>query len=214
VLVVPVLLLTVSCATAENPGHRPLVRIVAYPLNRVLDLTDVVSFSAGAYLLDPLHFIEQGKSEWNVVVAAALFLPGFGFEAHATRAMQVGFASVWGPEAGWWPGRELAVGTRRATLAGLGPCSAGTMARTRWGTRGTTRVEEVWGSWSGGDPTDLVFDTPLDSRHLEHRDYWGVGLTACYLLGVSFELHPVEVADLVAGLLFVDFRWDDIGHRR
>jgi hypothetical protein len=204
-----VAMLASSCASAAEPGHRPALRILAYPVNRVLDLTDVVSFSLGVYSGDPAHLRKDGQWTW-----AALAFPGFGLGVHATRALQVEFLTVYGLEAGWWPGRQLGVGNRRETLFALGPCSVGDVEWTRWGTAGPTHAEWCWGEWAGGDPADVIFDTPTDPRHQDSGDYWGIGLSVYCIAGMSLELHPTEVADLFAGLLFVDFMWDDIGHTR
>jgi hypothetical protein len=43
---------------------------------------------------------------------------------------------------------------------------------------------------------------------------WGVGAGLYGLVGGEFELHPVEIADFVCGMFYIDFMWDDIGHRR
>ena len=40
-------------------------------------------------------------------------------------------------------------------------------------------------------------------------DPWAIGINASLLLGANIEIHPVELADFIAGILCVDFKDDD-----
>jgi hypothetical protein len=175
---VAVLALTVSCASATEPGNRPGVRIVAYPLNRALDMLDVFSIGVGI---------------------------GYGMEVHCTRAVQFGYLGAL-PVVGWWPKRELGVQAGGYGDFSVGPFSEKTLKFKRMGTRGAREVFLE---------KERALDVPSDPIYQEHLDYWGIGAAAyAFFMGAEFELHPVEVADLVCGFLFIDFMWDDIGHRR
>ena len=41
------------------------------------------------------------------------------------------------------------------------------------------------------------------------EDPYAIGVKACCLLGLKFQIHAVELADFVAGLVFIDFKDDD-----
>jgi hypothetical protein len=155
------------------------VRIVAYPLNRVLDMLDVVSFGVGI---------------------------GYGMEVHCTRALQLSYMEVPScPLVGWWPKRELATQFGGYQEAAFGPWSFKKHKYKRMGTRGAREI----------DIEHEGLDEPSDPIYQQHLDYWGIGAAAyAFFMGAEFEVHPVEIADLVCGILFIDFMWDDIGHRR
>jgi hypothetical protein len=42
------------------------------------------------------------------------------------------------------------------------------------------------------------------------RDYYSIGVDAAAMGAISFELHPIEMADFVTGLFFIDLKGDDI----
>ncbi|NOY75760.1 MAG: hypothetical protein GXP32_08210 [Kiritimatiellaeota bacterium] len=52
-------------------------------------------------------------------------------------------------------------------------------------------------------PNDEVYENKV-------RDFWAIGATAGWLVNVKAYVHPVEIADFVLGLFFIDFRDDDI----
>ena len=153
---------------------------VMYPVNRVLDFLDVVSFHVG---------LEGG-------VCA---------EAHATRAIQAGLGASGGMQVGWWQKRELAVGSAHQTGLALGPFSLEGEGCTRAGTLGARN----------SNYSVVGFNRPSDLVYQRHRDYWGIGGRATALLvGAEVEFHPVELADAIAGIFFIDFLRDDIGRTR
>ena len=153
---------------------------VMYPVNRVLDLLDVVSISVGL----------QG---------------GLYLDAHATRAMQADFGAGGGMEIGWWQKRELAAGAAHVAGLALGPFETQGEGYTRVGTHGAKST-----SFSM-----VGMSRPSDYEHQRFRDYWGIGARAIALIvGVEVEFHPVELADALSGVFFVDFLRDDIGRTR
>lgn len=42
------------------------------------------------------------------------------------------------------------------------------------------------------------------------RDYWAIGGSLSLGLATSLAIHPIEIADLVAGIFFIDLKDDDI----
>ena len=165
----------------KNPKtESDLLWFLFYPVNRVLDVLDVVSVSAGL----------QG---------------GFYLDGHVTRGAQASFGAAGGMQMGWWQKRELAVGAGHFAGTALVPISVEGEGCTRIGTRGIRNASfSVVGL---NEPTDYVYQ--------EHRDYWGVGFRIVALVaGAEFEFHPVELADAVSGIFFVDFLRDDIGRTK
>ncbi len=138
-LVSAVVLSSASCScpcSAGGAGERNTgLWLAMYPVNRVLDVLDIVSVSAGL----------GGGAYAN---------------AHVTRAVQVGVGAGGGAEAGWWQDRELGVGTDYIAGAAFGPWMAETEGRSRAGTAGvhTDRLS-VHGACT---PTDAVHRTQRD----------------------------------------------------
>jgi hypothetical protein len=131
-----VVLASASCSSARSaagPADRNTVLWVAmYPVNRALDVLDIVSVSAGL----------GGGAYAN---------------AHVTRAVQVGLGAGGGVDAGWWQDRELGVGTDYIAGAAFGPWMAETEGRSRAGTAGvhTDRLA-VQGPCTPTDPVHRV----------------------------------------------------------
>jgi len=103
-------------ALGKNLTRRPDAkgfwkRVVAYPINRVLDVLDIVSFSAGP----------QG---------------GAYLDLHLTHAAQVAVGAGGGMEVGWSQPRNLALGSVNMTGFALGPWGAEGEGHTRIGLRG------------------------------------------------------------------------------
>ena len=168
-----------ACCGSSSPSQRNTGLWVAmYPVNRVLDVLDVVSFSAGL----------EG---------------GLYADVHVTRAVQLGAGAGGGGSVGWWPGRQFGVGADYVSAAAFGPYSSEKQGYTRAGTAGVT------------DGTYLQdgLNTPTDTVHRKHRDYWAIGARVIAgIVGAEINVHPVEIADLVTGFFFVDFQGDDIGN--
>jgi hypothetical protein len=96
----------------RRPGGSTALRICTYPVNRVLDLLDVISFHVGL--------------EGGVYV-----------DAHATRAVSTELGAGGGMHLlGWWPRRELGLGAGHVAGVAVGPFEAQGEGFTRLGTRG------------------------------------------------------------------------------
>ena len=54
---------------------------------------------------------------------------------------------------------------------------------------------------------NLVDIGKMDKAKAE--DPYALGIKACCLLGVKIQIHPVEIADFLAGIFLIDFRHDD-----
>lgn len=54
---------------------------------------------------------------------------------------------------------------------------------------------------------------PRDTIYQVNRDFWAIGYSCqCWAWGAfRFELHPVELYDLISGLFFIDYLNDDLG---
>lgn len=103
--------------------------LLMYPVNRVLDVLDVVSVHVGL----------EG---------------GLYADAHATRAAQVALGAGGGMQLGWWQKRELAAGAGYVAGMALGPFSLEVEGLTRAGTRGARRVSVSPGPFNRpSDPT-------------------------------------------------------------
>lgn len=50
---------------------------------------------------------------------------------------------------------------------------------------------------------------PMYDFYTGSRDYWEIGVAVDLILGVSFEFHPVELADFITGFVFIDIKGDD-----
>ncbi len=151
--------------------------LVCYPVNRILDVLDIVT----------LQFGPQG---------------GIYADAHATYAVRAAAGAGGGAEIGWSQKRELAAGSGHVCGLALGPFSAEGSGMTRVGTCGARNVSH----------SEAGLNRPSGFAYQRHRDYWSVGMRAIILIvGAHVEIHPVEAADAVTGVFFVDFLRDDIG---
>ncbi len=165
---------------ANPSGRSRRLAIALYPLNRVLDILDVVSVHVG--------------------LGGGVYV-----DAHATRSVQVVFGAAGGTQIGWWQKHELAAGASHVAGAALGPYSAESEAYSRAGTRGAGRS-----SFSV-----VGLNRPSDLAYQRNRDYWSVGSrVTAILVGAGVEFHPLELADAVSGLFFLDFLRDDIGREK
>lgn len=67
----------------------------------------------------------------------------------------------------------------------------------------------------GGAGTLAGMHRPTGLLYQEFRDYWAIGLSATgSLFGLSADVHPLQIADLLAGFVGVDFLSDDLAHTR
>jgi len=89
--------------------------LVMYPVNRILDILDVVSVYVGL----------EG---------------GLYADVHATRALQASAGAGGGAQVGWWQKRELAIGSAHVSGVALLPFSFEVESNSRAGTRGGREV--------------------------------------------------------------------------
>jgi len=57
------------------------------------------------------------------------------------------------------------------------------------------------------------FPSPSDNIYAFHegaRDYWELGVDAGLLVTLHAALHPVEIADFITGIFFIDLKGDDL----
>jgi hypothetical protein len=106
-----------------------------YPLNRVLDLLDIMTVHVG--------------------------LEGGGLvDVHATRAMQAGFGGGGGLQFGWWQKRNLALGFGHLGEVALGPVA---YAHEGYARAGTGNVTITSFALNGANrPTELAFQRNFD----------------------------------------------------
>jgi len=182
--------------------------------------------AAGPVLRDPLLGSNRplrARARRPPAVRALLYLPdrlldladvasfdlhlGFGLygNVHLTRALQAGLGARGVTGVGWHERRSLGLRTEEASGFVLLALGAEATSGTLTGTSGLF-------SWS---ETLAGLERPEHVLYQEVRDYWAVGgaLTA-FVLGIDFELHPLQVADFAAGWLTVDFLGDDFAATR
>ncbi|MBN4073983.1 hypothetical protein JYT61_00320 [bacterium AH-315-E10] len=127
---------------------------------------------------------------------------GGGAEVHITKAISVGAQLTLG---------EAVVGIDRRHLSGrvtienfvdILPFELRSMAEARAYTGGAY----------GMAYNDIGLKHPMDKPYQRARDYWGVG-AQIQIIGIALkvELHPVELADFLAGWFLFDFLRDDLG---
>lgn len=132
---------------------------------------------------------------------------GFGLYAnvHATRALQAGAGGRGVTGLGWHERRSLGIREQQESGFVLAAIGAETSSGTQSGTSGIY-------SWS---ETVAGLQQPTDPLYQELRDYWALGaaLTVVFL-GLDLDVHPLQAADFVAGLVTVDFLRDDFATTR
>ena len=109
--------------------------IALYPLNRMLDILDVVSFHVG---------LEGGALA----------------DVHMTHAAQLEAGACGGMQLGWWHGRNLAVGSGNVAGFALGPFNCEGEGFTRVGTRGA--ATRSYSLVTMSRPTDYVYQRYRD----------------------------------------------------
>ncbi len=131
--------------------------------------------------------------------------PGVLVNVHLTRAVQLGAGARAVAGIGWHDHRSLgflAQSEAEVVIPAVGTSAwAGAMAGTS-------------GIYAGSDG---IFDLhrPTIPLYQDFRDYWAVGFsTTAVTAGFDFDLHPLEIADFLAGLLTIDFLRDDFAATR
>lgn len=133
---------------------------------------------------------------------------GWGLYANvrATRALQLGVGMRDVAGVGWHGHRSLGVMYQQD--AGFN-APFGFGAETSWvgiaGTAGAAAQRH--------DEEGLI--GPSAPIYQDVRDYWGVGASVTLLVaGAEIELHPVEVADFLTGIVLIDLSGDDVATTR
>jgi hypothetical protein len=130
---------------------------------------------------------------------------GGGAEVHLTRAGQLGLESAYSLALGWFDHRALGARYQVSTTAGLGPYASRYLLIGGGSTAGLQLVMDQ----SNGT------DTPFLPLYQEFRDYWAVGASAMAIVyGLAADVHPVEIADFLAGFVLADFLRDDFATTR
>lgn len=109
--------------------------LVMYPVNRILDILDVVSVHVGL----------EG---------------GLYADAHATHALQAAAGAGGGAQLGWWQKRELAIVSGHVAGVALLPFSFEVESNSRAGTRGGREVD--FGVAGLNSPLDLPYQRYRD----------------------------------------------------
>lgn len=137
----------------------------------------------------------------DVVSFDLAFGIGLFADVHVTRAAQLGAGARTSLGLGWHEGRSLG----RLLLAESGMSYLGQDVQAFGG--GTSDVFGI-GRLDG-------MHSPLDPLYQDWRDYWAVGAGAhLVFLGVSVDVHPLQLADFVAGLVGLDWLDDDMARTR
>ncbi len=141
----------------------------------------------------------------DVATVGVHFGPGVFLDSHLTRGLQAsgGFRSTGG--LGLHEHRSL--GFKAQAEAGLTVVAVG--AQSYGGTLlGTSGVK-------GSADSMLGLHSPSARLYQDFRDYWAIGASAtAAFIGFEFDLHPVQLVDLLAGFVGVDFLNDDLGRTR
>jgi hypothetical protein len=125
---------------------------------------------------------------------------------HLTRALQAGagFRGIFG------------VGAHDQRIVGLNTEGEAGVAALAFGTESVSgSAVGLPGGAAGGADKMIGLHRPSNHIYQSFRDYWavGFGLTPGFV-GVDFDLHPVQLADFLLGVLFIDFAKDDYGTSR
>ena len=134
---------------------------------------------------------------------------GFGngafVDVHATRALQLALGKRHTVGYGAYSPRSWGAVAHDELGAALGPWGALDYDGSRLGTAGP----------QGGSARVRGLHRPTAPLYQTLRDYWSIGASAHLgIFGLDVELHPLQLADFVAGWLFVDFLRDDRAHTR
>lgn len=188
--------LTVLPAELEDVFHRPL-------LGSNVAVREPVD---AAWWEHVLWYLPDRVLDLLDIVSFDVHL-GFGLwvDVHATRAAQValGARSVGG--LGWHTQRSL--GVRAQTQAGISLLPFGAEGYGAY-TAGTSGARG--GSWS-----ESGLHNPSSSLYQDEKDYWAVGgSVTAVVAGVDFDVHLMQIADFVAGVLTFDLLNDDFASSR
>ena len=128
----------------------------------------------------------------------------FGVEAKATHWMQ--FGGMYGDE--YFLGKDYARQLGGGYASGWNYEFTCLTSERRYvdGTFGTTRefiLKEK--------PLSLAMPKDDFTYTQDIRDFWEIGANAGWLVTVGVAIHPIEIADFLAGLVLIDLKGDDYG---
>lgn len=126
-------------------------------------------------------------------------------DVHATRAVQfvAGARAVSG--VGWHGHRSLGMLSQADTALVVLPFGGHATSASLVGSSGI-----ISGSWTEGP-----LHRPSDDLYADFADYWAVGGSATAgIVGVSVDVHPVQIFDMLVGWATFDPGNDDLAHTR
>ncbi len=59
---------------------------------------------------------------------------------------------------------------------------------------------------------NLGVANPKDTGFVKNRDFWEIGVNAGWVVSMGVAIHPVEIADAIAGIFLIDLGKDDYGN--
>ncbi len=133
------------------------------------------------------------------------FGPGVFADSHVTRGFQAaaGFRSTGG--LGLHENRSLGFKSRSEVGATLIAAGAHSYAGANMGTTGVL----------AGSGNTLGLHRPGNPLYHQLLDYWAVGASATVVfLGADLDVHPIQLVDLFAGFVGIDFLNDDLARTR
>ncbi len=152
-----------------------------------------------------LYFPDRVLDLLDVVSFDVHVGPGAFVDVHATRALQLAAGGRFVGGFGWHDARSLGVQFQGETALNLPVIGASAYLGGKAGTSGVALTRQALAG----------LHRPSDPFHQEWRDYWSVGFAVTAVVaGVDFDLHPVELADFVAGFTTIDFLADDFAGTR
>lgn len=184
-----------------DPGSRVLMDRGPLGMNRKLRPHRQRSLRQRALLWLPDRLLDL----LDVVSVSVHLGPGVFANYHLTRGFQAGagFRSTGG--IGLHDFRSLGLKSQAEAELVILPAGAQSYSGALLGSSG---VHGTGDSFAG-------IHRPSNALYQEFRDYWGIGASATAIfLGAEWEVHPVQLADFVAGFFGVDFLNDDFGHTR
>jgi hypothetical protein len=126
---------------------------------------------------------------------------GLGADVHATRSLQLGASAGASLGVGWHPQRSLGVRLHNGRQLAAGPWGRGFLTGFDRGT-GNARA--------GGAVFDGVDHVPASLLAQGWRDHWALGARAQLLVSAELDLHPIQLWDLLAGVVGFDPAGDDL----
>ncbi len=175
--------------------ERPLLgsnKAIRYPATR--------SKAARIWLYVPdrvLDFLDIVS--FDVHMGPSLFL-----NLHATRAAQAGAGGRLVGGLGWH--RQRSLGLQYQTEGGVAVLPFGAQGHLL-GSVGTSGLGSSMGHIAG-------LHRPSSEIYQDYRDYWAIGASASWFIGMDFDFHPLQLADFIVGWATIDFLNDDFAQTK